>query len=66
MREREPIASKNRDILRAMKNTFQTISVSEDTKIYEIISAYVESDSDLILIDETSVFSQPHLELLTD
>ena len=49
-----------------MKNTFQTISVSEDTKIYEIISAYVESDSDLILIDETSVFSQPHLELLTD
>jgi phosphatidylserine synthase len=49
-----------------MKNTFQTISVSEDTKIFEIITAYVESNSDLILIDETSVFSQPHLELLTD
>jgi phosphatidylglycerophosphate synthase len=49
-----------------MKHNFRTISISEDSKISEILSAYIESKTDLILIDEKSVFSQPHLELLTD
>ena len=49
-----------------MNNTFRTISVSEDSKIDEILSAFIESETDLILVDEASVFSQPHLELLTD
>ena len=49
-----------------MKSNFQTISVNEDLKVDEILSAYINSNSDLILIDENSVFSQPHLELLTD
>jgi phosphatidylserine synthase len=49
-----------------MKSNFQTISVNEDLKVDEILSSYINSNSDLILIDENSVFSQPHLELLTD
>ena len=49
-----------------MKIDFRTIKVSESSKISEIVSAFTESQTDLILIDENSVFSQPHLELLTD
>ena len=49
-----------------MKIDFRRIKVSDSTKISEIVKAFSESDSDLILIDENSVFSQPHLELLTD
>ena len=49
-----------------MKIEFRTIKVSESSKISEIVSAFAESQADLILIDENSVFSQPHLELLTD
>jgi hypothetical protein len=49
-----------------MNNTFRTISVNEGSKVDEILSAYIDSKTDLILIDENSVFSQPHLELLTD
>ena len=49
-----------------MKIDFRTISVADSTKISEILTAFTESKFDLILIDENSVFSQPHLELLTD
>lgn len=49
-----------------MKIDFRTIQVNESTKISEIANAFAESKKDLILIDENSVFSQPHLELLTD
>jgi hypothetical protein len=49
-----------------MKIDFRTINVNESTKISDIVKAFSESDSDIILIDEYSVFSQPHLELLTD
>ena len=49
-----------------MKIDFRTISVADSTKISEILTAFHESKFDLILIDENSVFSQPHLELLTD
>ena len=49
-----------------MKIDFRTISVADSTKISEILTAFNESKFDLILIDENSVFSQPHLELLTD
>jgi phosphatidylserine synthase len=49
-----------------MNNTFRTISVNEGSKVDEILTAYIDSKTDLILIDENSVFSQPHLELLTD
>jgi len=49
-----------------MNIDFRTIQVNESTKISEIANAFAESKKDLILIDENSVFSQPHLELLTD
>ncbi len=49
-----------------MKNNFLTITTNDATKIDEILSAFIGSKTDLILIDEASVFSQPHLELLTD
>lgn len=49
-----------------MKIDFRTITVADSTKVSEILTAFTESKTDLILIDENSVFSQPHLELLTD
>ena len=49
-----------------MKIDFRTIKVNDSTKISEILNAFADGKSDLILIDEDSVFSQPHLELLTD
>jgi phosphatidylglycerophosphate synthase len=49
-----------------MKNNFLTITTNDATKIDEVVSAFIDSKTDLILIDEASVFSQPHLELLTD
>jgi hypothetical protein len=49
-----------------MKIDLRTIRIAESTKISEILTAFTESKTDLILIDENSVFSQPHLELLTD
>ena len=49
-----------------MKNNFLTITTNDATKIDEVLSAFIDSKTDLILIDEASVFSQPHLELLTD
>ena len=45
---------------------FRTIKVDDSTKISEILDVFTDSKKDLILIDENSVFSQPHLELLTD
>jgi hypothetical protein len=49
-----------------MNIDFRTIVLTDGTKISEILGAFTESKTDLILIDENSVFSQPHLELLTD
>ena len=49
-----------------MKNNFLTITTNDATKIDEVVSAFIDSKTDLIIIDEASVFSQPHLELLTD
>jgi len=49
-----------------MKVDFRTISITDGTKISEILTSFTESKSDLILFDENSVISKPHLELLTD
>jgi hypothetical protein len=43
-----------------------TFDVHAGTTIAEILAAFESSDQDLLLIDEMSVVSQPHLELLTD
>jgi hypothetical protein len=49
-----------------MKTQIRTIEVSEVTKVDEILTAFSQSETDLILIDEAAVVSEPHLELLTD
>ena len=49
-----------------MKINFRPINVYDGTKISEILHAFTDSKTDLILIDEATVISQPHLELLTD
>ena len=49
-----------------MTGNLRTFDVHLSTKIAEILQAFESSNQDLLLIDEGSVVSQPHLELLTD
>ena len=49
-----------------MTGNLGTFDVHAGTKIAEILAAFESSDEDLLLIDECSVVTQPHLELLTD
>ena len=49
-----------------MSENLGTFSVHEGTKISEILDAFQSSNQDLLLVDENSVVTQPHLELLTD
>ena len=49
-----------------MTGNLRTFDVHPDTKIAEILTAFESSNQDLLLVDENTVVSQPHLELLTD
>lgn len=49
-----------------MNQSLRTLVVTPATKIEEILHNFVESDTDLLLIDEDSVVADPHMELLTD
>ncbi len=49
-----------------MSANLRTFDVHADTKISEILEAFQSSNQDLLIVDENSVVSQPHLELLTD
>jgi hypothetical protein len=49
-----------------MTGNLGTFDVHAGTKIVEILAAFESSDEDLLLIDDCSVVTQPHLELLTD
>ena len=49
-----------------MSENLRTFSVHTGTKISEILDAFQSSNQDLLLVDENSVVTQPHLELLTD
>ena len=49
-----------------MSENLRTFSVHAGTKISEILDAFQSSNQDLLLVDECSVVTQPHLELLTD
>ena len=49
-----------------MTGNLGTFDVHAGTKIAEILAAFESSDKDLLLVDEYSVVTQPHLELLTD
>ncbi|MFM1995366.1 MAG: hypothetical protein RLZZ610_883 [Actinomycetota bacterium] len=49
-----------------MIQTKQVIQVSSGTKLTEILKNFLLSDQDLVFLDENTVITQPHLELLTD
>ena len=49
-----------------MTGNLRTFDVHAGTKIAEILEAFESSNQDLLLVDECSVVTQPHLELLTD
>ena len=49
-----------------MTGNLRTFDVHPGTKIAEILLAFEASHEDLLLLDENTVVSQPHLELLTD
>ena len=49
-----------------MSENLRTFDVHAGTKIAEILEAFQSSNQDLLLVDENSVVTQPHLELLTD
>ncbi len=49
-----------------MNQSLKTLVVTPATKIEEILQSFVDSNTDLLVIDEDSVVADPHLELLTD
>ena len=49
-----------------MSVNLRSLAVNKSTKISEIIEIFSQSDTDLLLVDENSIVSKPHLELLTD
>ena len=49
-----------------MSENLRTFDVHAGTKIAEILETFQSSQDDLLLVDENSVVTQPHLELLTD
>ncbi|MEN9516630.1 MAG: hypothetical protein RLZZ159_496 [Actinomycetota bacterium] len=49
-----------------MNQSLKTLVVTPATKIEEILQSFIESDTDLLVIDENSVVADPHMELLTD
>ena len=49
-----------------MNQSLRSLVVTANTSIDEIRKTFMDSHSDLLLIDENSVVAEPHLELLTD
>ncbi|CAN2170576.1 CDP-alcohol phosphatidyltransferase [Candidatus Nanopelagicaceae bacterium] len=49
-----------------MSVNLRSLAVNKSTKISEIIEIFSQGDTDLLLVDENSIVSKPHLELLTD
>jgi len=49
-----------------MNQAKQVIRVSSETTLADILQSFVASEDDLVLLDENSVLTEPHLELLTD
>jgi phosphatidylglycerophosphate synthase len=49
-----------------MNQSLTSFMVTPATTINEILTSFVDSKNDLLLIDENSVVADPHLELLTD
>ena len=49
-----------------MSQSKQVIRVGSETTPSEILEKFLESDQDLVFVDQNTVVSIPHLELLTD
>jgi phosphatidylglycerophosphate synthase len=49
-----------------MNQSLSSLVVTPATTINEILTVFIDSQSDLLLIDENSVVADPHMELLTD
>lgn len=49
-----------------MSNSKKVFRVSSKTSLSEILKSYLDSTEDLVFLDENSVITDPHLELLTD
>jgi len=49
-----------------MNQTKQVIRVSSQTTLAEILQNFLAADKDIVLLDENTVITLPHLELLTD
>jgi hypothetical protein len=49
-----------------MSVNLRTLIVNKSTKISEIIEIFSQADTDLLLVDENTIVTKPHLELLTD
>jgi hypothetical protein len=49
-----------------MSVNLRTLVVNKTTKISEIIEIFSEISTDLLLVDENTIVTKPHLELLTD
>jgi hypothetical protein len=49
-----------------MNQTKQVIRVSSQTTLAELLQNFLATDQDLVFIDENTVITLPHLELLTD
>ena len=52
--------------LQVMSVNLRTLVVNKSTKISEIIEIFSEISTDLLLVDENTIITKPHLELLTD
>ena len=52
--------------LNQMSQTKQVIRVSSETTLAELLQLFLRSNDDLVFLDENTVITQPHLELLTD
>jgi hypothetical protein len=49
-----------------MNQTKQVIRVSQQTPLTDLLQSYLASSQDLVFVDEHTVITEPHLELLTD
>jgi phosphatidylglycerophosphate synthase len=49
-----------------VNQTKQVIRVSSKTTLAQLLQSFQASDQDLVFLDENTVITQPHLELLTD
>ena len=54
------------DRLPLMTGNLRNLDVDQGTKISEVLKAFESGNQDLLLIDENTVVTKPHLELLTD